>query len=77
MAVGLAKRYREVWAGPLWIKPNAGVPELIEGETVFSAGPEEFAEQIPPVIESGADFIGGCCGSTPEHIRAVAEILKG
>ena len=75
VAVGLAKRYREVWAGPLWIKPNAGVPELIEGETVFSAGPEEFAEQIPPIIDAGANFIGGCCGSTPEHIRAVAEIL--
>ncbi len=76
VAVRLAERYREVWQGPLWIKPNAGVPELIEGKTVFSAGPSEFAEQIPPVIEAGADFIGGCCGSTPEHIRAVAEMLR-
>jgi 5-methyltetrahydrofolate--homocysteine methyltransferase len=76
LAVGLAQRYRKVWAGPLWIKPNAGVPQLISGKTVFSAGPSEFAQQIPPIIEAGANFIGGCCGSTPEHIQAVAEILK-
>ena len=76
LAVGLAERYRKVWQGPLWIKPNAGVPQLIKGETVFSAGPSEFAQQIPPIIEAGADFVGGCCGSTPEHIQAVAEILK-
>ena len=76
LAVGLAERYRKVWQGPLWIKPNAGVPQLIKGETVFSAGPSEFAEQIPPIIEAGADFIGGCCGSTPGHIRAVAEMLR-
>lgn len=76
VAVGLAQRYRKVWDGPLWIKPNAGVPQLIAGKTVFSAGPSEFAQQIPPIIQAGANFIGGCCGSTPEHIRAVAEILK-
>ena len=73
--MGLARSYRKVWDGPLWIKPNAGVPQLIAGKTVFSAGPSEFAQQIPPIIEAGADFIGGCCGSTPEHIQALAEIL--
>ena len=77
VAVGLARRYREVWDGPLWIKPNAGVPQLLEGKTVFSAGPQEFVQHIPPIIEAGANFIGGCCGSGPEHIQAVAEILKG
>lgn len=76
LAVGLAQRYRKVWQGPLWIKPNAGVPQLIKGQTIFSAGPSEFAQQIPPIIEAGANFIGGCCGSTPEHIRALAKILK-
>ena len=77
LAVGLAQRYRKLWPGPLWIKPNAGVPQLVAGKTVFSAGPSEFAQQIPPIIEAGADFIGGCCGSTPEHIRKVAQILSG
>ena len=76
VAVRLAQRYRKVWQGPLWIKPNAGVPKLIEGQTVFSAGPSEFAQQIPPIVEAGADFIGGCCGSTPEHVQALPEMLN-
>ena len=76
VAVKLVQRYRKVWDGPIWIKPNAGVPQLLEGKTVFSAGPEEFASYVPALVEAGANFIGGCCGSTPEHIRAVAEILN-
>ena len=71
------QRAVQMTALPLVIQPNAGVPKLIEGETVFSAGPSEFAQQIPPIVDAGANFIGGCCGSTPQHIRAVAEILKG
>ena len=77
VAVRLLERYRKVWDGLVWIKPNAGVPQLVGGKTLFSAGPEEFASHVPALIEAGANFIGGCCGSTPEHIRAVAEILNG
>ena len=76
VAVKLVQRYRKVWDGPLWVKPNAGVPQLLEGQTVFSAGPAEFASYVPALVEAGANFIGGCCGSTPEHIRAVADILN-
>ena len=57
---------------PLWIKPNAGIPELVEGRTVYRTTPGEFAVQIPSIIEAGASFVGGCCGTTPEFIRAVA-----
>ncbi len=57
---------------PLWIKPNAGIPELAEGRTVYRTTPGEFAVQIPSIIEAGASFVGGCCGTTPEFIRAVA-----
>lgn len=76
VAVRLVQRYRKVWDGLLWIKPNAGLPELLRGKTVFSAGPKEFAEYAPGLVKAGANFVGGCCGSTPEHIRAVAEMLK-
>ncbi len=57
---------------PLWIKPNAGIPELVNGRTVYRTTPGEFAVQIPSIIEAGASFVGGCCGTTPEFIRAVA-----
>jgi 5-methyltetrahydrofolate--homocysteine methyltransferase len=60
---------------PLWIKPNAGIPELVNGRTVYRTTPGEFAVQIPSIIEAGASFVGGCCGTTPDFIRAVASKL--
>lgn len=62
---------------PLLAKPNAGMPELIDGQTVFNAEPEEFAEVGKKLVEEGAAIIGGCCGTTPEHIRALKEAVKG
>lgn len=62
---------------PLLAKPNAGMPELIDGQTVFNVEPEEFAEVGKKLVEKGAAIIGGCCGTTPEHIRALKEAVKG
>lgn len=62
---------------PLLAKPNAGMPELIDGQTVFNVKPEEFAEVGKKLVEEGAAIIGGCCGTTPEHIRALKEAVKG
>ena len=62
---------------PLLAKPNAGMPELIDGQTVFNVEPEEFAEGGKKLVEEGAAIIGGCCGTTPEHIRALKEAVKG
>lgn len=62
---------------PLLAKPNAGMPELIDGQTVFNVEPEEFAEVGKKLVEEGAAIIGGCCGTTPEHIRALREAVKG
>ena len=67
---------RSATALPVWVKPNAGVPELRDGQTVFPLGPEEFARYVPALIEAGANFIGGCCGTTPDHIRAVVAAVK-
>lgn len=67
----------EYAAIPLLAKPNAGMPELIDGQTVFNVKPEEFAEVGKKLVEEGAAIIGGCCGTTPEHIRALKEAVKG
>ena len=67
----------EYAAIPLLAKPNAGMPELIDGQTVFNVEPEEFAEVGKKLVEEGAAIIGGCCGTTPEQIRALKEAVKG
>jgi 5-methyltetrahydrofolate--homocysteine methyltransferase len=54
---------------PVWCKPNAGLPELVDGKTVFRQSPEEMVRHLPVLIEAGASIVGGCCGTTPEHIR--------
>lgn len=57
---------------PVWIKPNAGMPEVGPGgQTVYPMGPEEFASYVPSLLDAGANLLGGCCGTTPEHIRKV------
>ncbi len=57
---------------PLWVKPNAGVPELIDGQVVYRVTPEDFVEHAPKLLEAGADVLGGCCGTGPEHIARLA-----
>ncbi len=60
---------------PVWIKPNAGLPEMVEGRVVFRSSPEEFASHIQGLIQAGAAFIGGCCGTNPDYLRAARRIL--
>lgn len=57
--------------------PNAGKPELTSGEVVFRLSPEEFAQGVLKCIEAGATLVGGCCGTTPDHIRALAQAVGG
>jgi 5-methyltetrahydrofolate--homocysteine methyltransferase len=61
---------------PLWVKPNAGMPELEDNKPVWKQTPEEFAKFVPQLIEAGANIVGGCCGSGPEHIAKVAAVVK-
>ena len=68
------KEYAQV---PILVKPNAGLPELRNGETVYPMEVEEFASYGAAFVEAGAGFLGGCCGTTPEHIRALAENVRG
>ena len=60
---------------PLLAKPNAGMPELCDGVTVYRTTPEEFASVGAKLVEAGAAIIGGCCGTTPEHIRALKQAV--
>jgi 5-methyltetrahydrofolate--homocysteine methyltransferase len=70
--VRIAELLRAATDLPIWIKANAGLPVLAPGgKTVFPMGPEEFAGYIPSIAAAGANFIGGCCGTTPDHIRLV------
>lgn len=61
---------------PIIAKPNAGLPELIDGETRYSMGPDEFAEKALLLANAGANVLGGCCGTTPEHIAALKKALE-
>ncbi len=62
---------------PIIVKPNAGLPEYVDGKTVYSMGPEAFAESMLPLAGSGATVLGGCCGTTPAHIKRLKEGLAG
>jgi 5-methyltetrahydrofolate--homocysteine methyltransferase len=60
---------------PVMIQANAGVPELIDGKTVFRESPEMMASFVPELIKAGANIIGGCCGTTPNHIKEIGKVL--
>lgn len=62
---------------PLVITPNAGLPRSENGKTVYDVGPEEFAEDMEEIINMGAWMAGGCCGTTPAHIKALTERCFG
>ncbi len=71
--VAVMKEYANI---PIIAKPNAGLPELVENETVFSLGPEEFALRAKELVKAGASLVGGCCGTTPEHIKLLNEEIS-
>ncbi len=62
---------------PVLAKPNAGLPELEDGKTVYKTTPEKFAEVGAKLVEEGVCLIGGCCGTTPAHIKALADAVRG
>ena len=70
--VPVCKRLAAATALPIWIKPNAGLPEMMDGVAQYKTTPEEFANSVEELVEAGATFLGGCCGTTPKFIRALA-----
>jgi len=61
---------------PVMVQPNAGIPALVAGETRFEGTPEQSADFAREMLDLGVRLIGGCCGNTPAHIRAMAEVLR-
>jgi 5-methyltetrahydrofolate--homocysteine methyltransferase len=75
--LNVIKRIHATVSVPLIAMPNAGMPVLQnDGKTVFPATPEEMAKYVPAFLEAGARIIGGCCGTTPTHIAAMAGVLN-
>ena len=61
---------------PVWIKANAGLPQIRDGKSVYTTTAVEFAGHVPAVLEAGANFIGGCCGTSPEFISELHKLLR-
>ncbi|MGB9906390.1 MAG: homocysteine S-methyltransferase family protein [Candidatus Saccharicenans sp.] len=75
--IGLIKILRSLTAKPLLAQANAGQPQLgPDGSTFYNQGPEEYASYIPELIRAGARIIGGCCGTSPEYIKKMADIIS-
>ncbi len=73
----ILKTLTEYSSLPIIVKPNAGLPKQKNGEIYYDVKPEMFATSMKEIVRSGACVIGGCCGTTPEHIRAMTEACKG
>jgi methionine synthase I (cobalamin-dependent) len=74
--VAVCRRLRAATDKPVWIKANAGLPELVDGRPVYKTTPETFTSSVPELIAAGANFIGGCCGTNPLFIQAVRKTLS-
>lgn len=73
--LSVAKELLAVTNKPVIIQPNAGIPLLKDGKTIFPLTPDDFASYTESFAEAGVSYLGGCCGTTPEHIRAISNIL--
>lgn len=73
-AMPLVREFRDSTALPLIVKLNAGTPDLNTG--VYPLGPEAYAEAMGPILELDIQYVGGCCGTTPEYIRALKAVLR-
>ncbi|MBZ5593988.1 MAG: homocysteine S-methyltransferase family protein [Acidobacteriia bacterium] len=74
--VELCRRMRAATHLPLWMKPNAGMPEVVDGAVEYRVTAQQFASSVPLLRDAGASFVGGCCGTNPEFIRAAAAALS-
>lgn len=74
--VSICRRLRAATTHPIWIKANAGIPDVVQDRVVYRTTPEEFASVGPALCEAGAAFVGGCCGTAPDYIRALKRLLS-
>lgn len=74
--IPIARRLRAATHLPIWIKPNAGLPEMVEGKVTYRTTPEEFARQATALRDAGVAFVGGCCGTSPQFVHALSTTLR-
>jgi len=75
--IGIVKEIRQANATiPILIHANAGMPHYCDGKTTFPESPDDMADRVKEIVEAGANIIGGCCGTTPDHICKVREVVK-
>lgn len=74
--IPLVKELSECTSLPILVNPNAGLPESVDGKTVYNVDPEEFSDLMVQIAEIGVSYLGGCCGTTPEHIKALINKTK-
>jgi homocysteine S-methyltransferase len=70
------KQIREITKKPIIVQPNAGLPKEVEGRTIYMCTPEYMGEFTKNFLQEGVQFIGGCCGTSPEHIRSMAQAFR-
>jgi 5-methyltetrahydrofolate--homocysteine methyltransferase len=75
-AAAIIRAMRTVSDGLLIAYPNAGLPRIVGGRTIYELLPEEMAAGYPSMLDAGADIVGACCGSTPIHIRRITEVVR-
>jgi 5-methyltetrahydrofolate--homocysteine methyltransferase len=75
MAANIVRRYRSASGLPVMVQPNAGQPVLENMQVLYKETPDEMAEGLPALLATGPRVVGGCCGSTPDHIRRFREVL--
>jgi len=69
-ALAAVKRYKSATSLPVMVQPNAGKPRLENMKIIYDETPEQMVTGVKPLLEAGANIVGACCGSTPDHIRA-------
>ncbi|MHB1034582.1 MAG: homocysteine S-methyltransferase family protein [Pirellulales bacterium] len=74
--IAICERLKKATDRPIWIKANAGLPEVLDGRVVYGTSPGEFAAHAPALVQAGATFVGGCCGTSPAFIKAVRGAVR-
>lgn len=73
--VAIAQAFRQATAAPIAIQSNAGLPQVVDGRLVYPESPDAFGAAVPALLAAGVRIVGGCCGTTPDHVRAIREAV--
>ncbi len=76
MMPNLVRQMKKAGAKLIVVEPNAGMPTIINGKTVFPQQPQDMAKSFPEIVDAGANAVGGCCGATSEHIRLIVKTVR-